>query len=45
MGDRMLTPDDDKRTLLAEALKKESRLVREDSLSVLKEFEDLEDEI
>ena len=36
--------DADKRALLAEVLKKESRLVREDSLSVLKEFEDLEDE-
>ncbi len=36
--------DADKRALLAETLKKESSLVREDSISVLKEFEDLEDE-
>jgi excisionase family DNA binding protein len=36
--------DADKRALLAEALHKESQLVREDSLSVLKEFEDLDDE-
>ena len=34
----------EKRASLAEAFKKESRLVREDSLSVLREFEDLEDE-
>lgn len=36
--------DADRRASLAEALKKESSLVRDDSLSVLKEFEDLEDE-
>jgi excisionase family DNA binding protein len=34
----------DDRALLAEEFKRESRLVRDDSLSVLREFEDLEDE-
>jgi excisionase family DNA binding protein len=34
----------DKRAILAEAIKKESQIVREDSLAVLKEFEALDDE-
>jgi len=34
-----------KRRLLAEKLERESALIRENSLEILKEFEDLEDEI
>ncbi len=40
VDDRILTPEE----ALAEALKKESLLVRDDSLLVLREFESLEDE-